>query len=43
MFSRGGVGGNNGVTRIIGFMDFRKEVKGWVARLEIERRYVILG
>ena len=35
-FSGRGEGGNNGVARIIRFMDFGKEVKGWGAGFGIE-------
>ena len=31
-------GGNNGAARIVWFMDFGKEVKGWGANLGLRRR-----
>ena len=43
-FSGGGEGGNNGTVRIVRFVDFGKEVEGWVAGFGIEEEgYVILG
>ena len=37
-FSGRGEGGNNGTARIVGFMDFGKEVEGWGAGFGIEEK-----
>ena len=37
-FSGRGEGGNNALARIVGFMDFGKEVEGWGAGFEIEEK-----